>query len=622
MISKKGRFPRFGKHPVLKDRHKTMLSLIFKRWAPLGLAMICMAVMAAATSATAYLVKPVLDDIFLAKDRTMVRVVPFLLLAVYLVRGLAYFGQEYLMFRVGRSVLMDLRNMLFCRILDFPLSFFHKEKTGGLISRVQYDVGLVKSMSAAAATGVLRDSFAILGLVGVLFYMDWIMAFFAMVALPLGFYVIYLFGGKVRRVATICQVAMADLHSFLHETFVGAKIVKAFGAETRENEVFSKKTTGLFRAEMKSIRAQSISSPVVQAVAGAGIAFIVWYGGNKVLRGESTPGAFFSFIAALVMLYDPVRKLSRLNNSIQQGLAALDRVFDAYEQKSEIQDSEDAKEIGDGPCRVVFDGVWFRYGNETPMLKNIDLAVEPGEVVALSGSSGAGKTSLVNLVPRFYDVCNGSVRVGGKDTTSSCSGRKSNRTRKPSLSAETGNKFARGDCEKKHRRSHGKLQGMGRTGNPDFGGDAWIAAFGVRHDSGRARRKPDIRNRRRRGAAGGTGGFRRTVRFFVADSPDASFPMSETRHRQYPFVHRRLDSRSCGKDGESAADHQDPPCQHAHRLSLQLQVSVRRDPDHIRSHPFALGAKGNRPSQNRRSADRHRYEKVRSQVRRPGKDSQ
>ena len=413
--SPKKRYPWVGKPPAMKDRHKKILSLIGKRWAPLGLAMICMAAMAAATSATAYLVKPVLDDIFLAGDRTMVQLVPFALLGIYLVRGLAYFGQEYLMFRVGRSVLMDLRNMLFGRILDFPVSFFHKEKTGGLISRVQYDVGLVKSMSAAATTGVLRDSFTILGLVGILFYMDWIMASFAMVVLPLGFYVIYLFGGKVRRVATICQVAMADLHSFLHETFVGAKIVKAFGAEKQENEIFSKKTTGLFEVEMKSIRAQSLSSPVVQAFAGAGIAFIVWYGGNKVLSGESTPGAFFSFIAALVMLYDPVRKLSRLNNSIQQGLAALDRVFDAYEQKFEIRESEDVPEIGDGPFRVVFDGVWFRYEGEAPVLKNIDLAVDPGEVVALAGSSGAGKTSLVNLVPRFYDVWKGSVRVGAKD---------------------------------------------------------------------------------------------------------------------------------------------------------------------------------------------------------------
>ena len=414
-ILKKVRFPQFGKPPAMKDRHKKILSLIVKRWAPLGLAMTCMAAMAGATSATAYLVKPVLDDIFLAGDRTMVQLVPFALLGIYLVRGLAYFGQEYLMFRVGRSVLMDLRNMLFGRILDFPVSFFHKERTGGLISRVQYDVGLIKSMSAAAATGILRDSFTILGLVGVLFYMDWIMASFSMVVLPIGFYVIYLFGGKVRRVATICQVAMADLHSFLHETFVGAKIVKAFGAEKRENEIFSKKTTGLFEAEMKSIRAQSLSSPVVQAFAGAGIAFIVWYGGNKVLSGESTPGAFFSFIAALVMLYDPIRKLSRLNNSIQQGLAALDRVFDAYEQKFEIRESEDAPEIGDGPFRVVFDSVWFRYEGEAPMLKNIDLEVDPGEVVALAGSSGAGKTSLVNLVPRFYDVWKGSVRVGGKD---------------------------------------------------------------------------------------------------------------------------------------------------------------------------------------------------------------
>ena len=207
---------------------------------------------------------------------------------------------------------------------------------------------------------------------------------------------------------------MADLSAFLHETFAGNKIVKAFGMEECEKQRFYEKTDHLFRLEIKAVIARSLSSPIMEFLAGVGIAFIIWYGGLKVISGDSTPGTFFSFMAAVIMLYDPVKKLSHLNNAIQQGLAATDRIFDVLEQKSGIIERPDPVRIPDGPHRVTFRDVSFRYDQQL-VLQDINLAVGAGEIVALVGMSGGGKTSLVNLIPRFYDVAAGTVAIDDTD---------------------------------------------------------------------------------------------------------------------------------------------------------------------------------------------------------------
>ena len=376
--------------------------------------MLCMLVMAAATSASAFLVKPVLDDIFFNKDVTMLKLIPLAVLIIYFLRGLAMYGQEYLMNYVGESIIRRLRNDLYDCISDLPLSFFHKEKTGVLMSRITNDVNIIKAMVSTAVTGSLKDSFTIVGLTIVIFYRDWKMALFAFIVLPLAFLPVVEFGRRVRRVSTGCQEAMAELNSFLHETFAGNKIVKAFGMEPYEKKRFSEKTRSLFKLEMKSVIAKSLSSPIMEFLGGLGVAFIILYGGSKVIAGTSTAGTFFSFMAAVLMLYDPVKKLSHLNNAIQQGLAATDRVFDIIETESNIKEMADPLEIQPQPHRVVFKNVFFKY-DDVMVLKDINLDVREGEILALVGMSGGGKTSLVNLIPRFYDVSQGSILIDGLD---------------------------------------------------------------------------------------------------------------------------------------------------------------------------------------------------------------
>jgi ATP-binding cassette, subfamily B, bacterial MsbA len=398
----------------LKDRHKRILILIKENRFKLFLAMLCMLIIAAASSATAFLVKPVLDDIFFNKNTAMLKLIPVAVVVIYLLRGLGMYGQDYLMNYVGESIIQHLRNDLYARIQDLPISFFHREKTGVLMSRITNDVNIIKTMVSTAVTGSLKDSFTIIGLTFVIFYRDWKMALFAFIVLPIAFFPVVEFGKRVRRISTGCQEAMADLNTFLHETFTGNKIVKAFGMESYEKKRFFNKTLELFKLEMSAVVARSLSSPVMEFLGGLGIAFIIWYGGYKVITGSSTAGTFFSFMAAVLMLYDPVKKLSGLNNAVQQGLAAADRIFDIIETESDIKEKKNPMNIERRPHRVTFEDVYFKY-DDILVLKDINLDVNAGEILALVGMSGGGKTSLVNLIPRFYDVTRGVIRINGMD---------------------------------------------------------------------------------------------------------------------------------------------------------------------------------------------------------------
>ncbi len=378
------------------------------------MAMGCMMVMSAGTAAAAYLLKPAIDDVFINQDVRMLKLIPAAIVIVYFFRSVAMYGQEYLMSYVGQNIIRRLRNVLYSRIQDLPLSFFQKEKTGVLMSRVTNDVNIIKAMVSVAVTGSLRDCFTIIGLTFVIFYQIWQLALIAFIVLPVAFYPILIFGRKVRKVSTGCQEAMADMSSFLHETFAGNKIVKAFGMEPYEKKRFFEKTRRLLKLEMKEVKARSISSPINLFLGGIGVAIIIWYGGSNVIAGDYTTGTFISFLAAVLLLYAPIKNLSKLNNAIQQGLAATDRVFDIIERESEVREQKNPFIIKPGSHSVTFKNVFFKYEKET-VLKDININAKAGEIMALVGMSGGGKTSLVNLIPRFYDVSKGAILIDGTD---------------------------------------------------------------------------------------------------------------------------------------------------------------------------------------------------------------
>lgn len=401
----------------LRDRHHHLLAMIREHWTDLALAALCMLVMSACKAATAYLVKPAVDEVFISRNAMMLKLIPFATLLVFLVNGVSMYGEGFLMNRMGRGIVRQFRNLLYAHIQDLPLSFFHMEKTGVLMSRIINDVNIVKTMVSSAVTASLRDIFTVVGLIGLIFYLDWKMASLAFVALPLAFYPLVEFGRRIRRISTRGQEAMAEMSAFLHETFAGAKIVKAFGMEDFEKRRFFAKTERLYRIEMKEVRVDELTSPVMEFIGGLGIAASIFYGGFRVFSGDLTPGTFFSFVTGTMMLYAPVKKLSKVNNAVQRGLAATDRIFEILERRSEIREIERPVTLAKRPHTVRFEHVGFAYGGDgaPQVLQDINLEARAGEVIALVGMSGGGKTSLVNLIPRFFDVTAGAIRIDGVD---------------------------------------------------------------------------------------------------------------------------------------------------------------------------------------------------------------
>jgi len=400
----------------LKPRHKEIIFYIKEKWGYFFLAIICMMFVSASTAASAYIIRPILDDVFISKREGMLKILPFVVLIIYFLRGLGLYGQEYFLNYLGQIIIRNVRDRLYARIQDLPVSFFEGEKTGELMSRLSNDVNVIKNMVSTTITSTLRDLFTICFLVGVIFFQIWNLALFAVLILPLAFYPIVYFGKKVRKVSTGCQEAMADMNAFAHETFVGAKIIKAFSMENYEKKRFSEKTDKIFKLEVKNAVAKALSSPVMEVLAGAGIGFIIWYGGSRVIAGTYTTGTFISFLASVIMLYDPIKKVSKLNNALQQGLAAVDRVYDIIERESDLIEPDEPVFMQKIPHKVELRNLWFKYANsEDFALKNINIMASLGDVIALVGMSGGGKTSLVNLIPRFFDVSSGSIMIDNID---------------------------------------------------------------------------------------------------------------------------------------------------------------------------------------------------------------
>ncbi|MBW2442561.1 MAG: ABC transporter ATP-binding protein [Deltaproteobacteria bacterium] len=402
------------KSPQLTHRQKEMLSVIKDSWLRLLASAVCSAMVGAMTAATAYLVKPAVEQIFEQKNMHMLVLIPAAIIAVFAIKGLAAYGSGYLLSYVGQEVIRRLRNRLYNHIQDLPLAFFQRNKTGDLMSRITNDVAIVSAMFTSAITGSIRDGFSIIGLIAVTFFLIPKLAVFTFIVFPIAGYPLYYFGRKIRRVRLGVQEAWADINAFLHEAFTGTKIVKAFCMEEHEKKRFAQKSRGIFRLEMKENRVREMSSPLMELLGGLGIGFIIWYGGRQVIAGTYSFGAFMSFLTAVGLMYQPLKKISRLNNAIQRGMAAIERIYDILEQKSDLIETDTPVEIRPGSHRITFENVSFKYDRDL-VLKNINLKAEVGEIIALVGVSGGGKTSLVNLIPRFYDPTEGRILLDEVD---------------------------------------------------------------------------------------------------------------------------------------------------------------------------------------------------------------
>ncbi len=393
-----------------------IVSYLYQYRVRLVVACLCAVGVAGMSGLYAWLVQPVLDGIFIAKDQLLLMVLPLVILSAATLKGLFAYGQSYLMSYVGNRVVAEVRQQLFGHFLRMSLPFHQKHSSGRLVARVINDVNEM----ANAIPNVIRDLFqqglTLLVLTGVAFYQNWRLATALLVVMPVSTYAIVKIGKRLRKLAVRGQESMGDMASTLKEAFTGIRIVKAYGAEHVEQQRFAMGNTAYLRAVIKSAQLAALASPLLEVIGIGGIAFIVWYGGFSVIDGQMKPGEFFSFLAAMFMAYAPLKKLASANALVQRAIAGANRVFEMLDTEHEFVRDHGLVALPAISRSLEFQNVNFRYeGSDEPSIEHIDLTVEFGEVIALVGKSGSGKSTLMSLVPRFYDPSEGRILVDGRD---------------------------------------------------------------------------------------------------------------------------------------------------------------------------------------------------------------
>jgi len=379
------------------------------------LAFFCMGVAAASTALRAWLMQPMLDRIFVAHDDSLLLLIGGAALALAIVKGISDYGESVLMTRVGLRVVTDVQIALYARLMRADLAYYNDNPSGRLISRFTNDAALLRNAAVNVLAGIGKDAVTVVFLVALMFYQDWLLALVAFFGFPLAIRPIAAIGRRMRRVSANTQAEMGQLTTLLSQTFQGARLVKAYGMEAYEERRAGALFERVFRLVDRANRTRSRASPMIEALGGAAIAVVILYGGHQVINGARTPGAFFSFITALLLAYQPLKSLANLNASLQEGLAAAQRVFAVLDIEPAIRDAPGTQPLHLTGGEVRLDAVRFGYHPGAAALDGVSLIVPAGSTVALVGPSGAGKSTMLNLVLRFFDPDEGSVAIDGQD---------------------------------------------------------------------------------------------------------------------------------------------------------------------------------------------------------------
>jgi ATP-binding cassette, subfamily B, bacterial MsbA len=381
-------------------------------------AMFAMVVYGAASASLAWLIKPIIDDV-LAQHASL-GFVATAILASYFFKGLGAYFSSYLMEDLGHRVVMKLRNQLFRHLLDQSAAFFSRITTGKLLSRINNDVGQVQRAVAETIGDLARETLSLVGFAALLFYYDARLAILCMTGAPLAIYPLVKFGRQLRTVTRWSQEELEQLSHVAGEAFAGHRIVKAFGAEGREAAKFATASWKLYRTNLKVTGVLAVLPPLMEFLGGVAIAGALWYGSREIAMGRLTAGEFTSFVTALLLMYGPVKKLSRVNANLQQAVAASERIFELLDLHTEVKEAPDARPLPAFRDTIEFRDVVFQYddSHERNTLKGLSFSVRAGQMVAIVGRSGAGKTTLVNLLPRFFDVTGGAIVIDGHDIRS------------------------------------------------------------------------------------------------------------------------------------------------------------------------------------------------------------
>ncbi|MDY0009335.1 MAG: ABC transporter ATP-binding protein, partial [Bdellovibrionales bacterium] len=379
------------------------------------IAVLLMLLAAAMTGAMAKLMEPIIDKVFTARDESMLWPVAGAVMTVFVVRGFATYGHTVMMNQLSQKAIADIQRDMFAHLVYADLAFFHEQQSGMLMSRFVSDVNQIRAALIQCMTGLGKNLFTLIFLVAVMFYQDWKLTLISLFAFPAAAYFVARLGKKLRKVSTSTQEETGYLASMLGQVFQGTKHVKSYGMEEFEKTRVNKHIDRILKLMNRAFRVSATATPISEALSGLAIVTIIVYGGMQVMAGESTAGQLFSFIAAFLLAYEPMKRLAQLNNIMQMGLAAVERLFNILDMPPAIADKQDAQALNAANPSIHFDDVRFTYADGTEALQGVSFSVPAGKTAALVGESGSGKSTILGLIPRFYDVTGGAIRIDNTD---------------------------------------------------------------------------------------------------------------------------------------------------------------------------------------------------------------
>lgn len=399
----------------MNNNYKRLL-LFIKPYVPrLGMAVVCIIMAAAANLYVPWIIKDLIDKVLAQKDMMTLNLLGIGIIVVFFFRGIFYYGQTYLVSYVAERVIIDIREVLYKKFQEFQLAYYEKQQTGTIMSYITNDVAALQAALVNSLIDMVTELSIFIGSVCMMFYLDWKLALVTIIVVPLIGKAMKIFGRKLKDNGAIVQERTADITSLLQETISAVRVIKSFVREDYEIERFQKQNYLNFKANMKGVQLMSLLTPTVEFLAAVIVTLILWFGGYQVVHGSLTAGSLVAFLTYAVNLSNPVKRISRVFGSIQAAMAAADRVFSVLDTKEKIKDKENAIILPEITGKVEFKHVGFSYNPGRAVITDLSLKAAPGQVIAIVGPSGAGKTTIVNLIPRFYDVTEGAVCIDDMD---------------------------------------------------------------------------------------------------------------------------------------------------------------------------------------------------------------
>jgi len=383
----------------------------------LGVAIVCIVFAATANLYVPWVLKDVIDEVLAQKNMLMLNTIAIGIVVVFLLRGVFFYGQTYLMSYIAQRVIIDIREDLYRHLQSLSLAYYEKRKTGTIMSYITNDVSALQVALVNSMVEIVQESAILLGSLGTMFFLHWKLSLLTLITMPVIAQAMKVFGKKLKKTSFIMQERVADITSVLQETISSVRVVKTFVREEYEIKRFKVQNESNFRAQMKNTQVMATLTPVVEFLAAIGVTCIIWYGGVEVVNGRLSAGELVAFLVYAVNLANPVKRLSRLFGEVQKALAAADRVFEVLDTETEVKEKSTAIKLPTIDGKVSFKNVTFEYKPNEAALNEISLEVKPGQMVAIVGPSGAGKSTIANLIPRFYDLKSGKIFIDDIDIT-------------------------------------------------------------------------------------------------------------------------------------------------------------------------------------------------------------